>query len=244
MNFYRSCGAIVRPHQSALKFLGISFLIGGLGVAFAAPSTPVRATASKAAKPAKATAAPALSFRVKAEFVYRGEVDDASPGDAMDAKVMVQGQKARLETTVGERPLLVLISPPYLYKLLPRSKTGTRYLLAKMSNNPGLGSLDPQPWLRDPASIRSALKKQGAKRTGAAKLDGVPVEMWTASEFMGRTGQVKAWLRQGDALPLRIEIKSKQLTATAHWRDYQKIAALPVSRFTPSADFRIREAEE
>jgi hypothetical protein len=139
---------------------------------------------------------------------------------------------------------VVLISPPYLYKLLPRSKTGTRYHLSKASKNPGLTSLDPQPWLRNPAAIRENLKKQGAKRVGTAKLEGQPVEIWTASKFMGQSGQVKAILRLSDALPVRVEIKSKQLTATASWHDYKKIKTLPSSQFQPPAGYRIREAEE
>lgn len=194
----------------------------------------------------KATAATpaALSFRVKAQFEYRGDGGDSAPGDALDAKVVAQGKSARLETAVGERPLVVLISPPYLYKLLPRSKTGMRYRLENASKNPGLSSLDPQPWLRNPASIRANLKKQGAKRAGVSKINGQAVEVWTASQFMGQTGQVKAMLRLSDALPVRIEVKSKQLTATASWSDYQKIKSLPASQFQPPAGYRIREAEE
>jgi hypothetical protein len=192
----------------------------------------------------KAPSPQALSFNLKAQFEYRMEGEDAMPADALDAKVMAQGRQARLETSVGERPLVVLISPPYLYKLLPRSKTGTRYLLSKMSNNPGLSSLDPQPWLRDPGAIRENLKKQGAKRVGVTKMNGQAVEIWTATKFMGQNGQVKAFLRATDALPVRMEIKSKQLTATANWSNYQKIKALPSVRFQPPSGYRIREAED
>jgi hypothetical protein len=195
-------------------------------------------------QPSKAKSAPALSFRVNAQFAYHDDEDATAPGDALNARVWVQGGKARLETTVGERPLVVIIAPPYLYKLLPRSKTGTRYKTADAAKNPGLSSLDPQPWLRDPQAIRAALKKQGAKRIGTAKLNGTPVETWSTSQLMGRRGQITAWLRQSDALPVRLEIKSKQLTATANWRDYQKISALPSSQFAPPAGFRIRAAEE
>lgn len=187
---------------------------------------------------------PALSFRVKAQFTYRGNGDEAMPGDALNAKVVAQGQQARLETAVGERPLVVLIAPPYLYKLLPRSKTGTRYPLEKANKNPGLSSLDPQPWLRNPTAIRANLKKQGARRVGTSKMNGQAVEIWSATRFMGQNGQVKAILRLSDALPVRVEIKSKQLTATATWRDYQKVKALPSGHFQPPAGYRIREAEE
>ncbi len=196
------------------------------------------------AAPKTAPPLSALSFRLKAAFQYHVDTEDAMPGDALNAKIVAQGQQARLETSVAERPLVVLVSPPYLYKLLPRSKTGTRYHLSKSSKEPGLSSLDPQPWLRDPASIRENLKKQGAKRTGTAKLQGQAVEIWTSSKFMGQSGQVKAILRLSDALPVRMEIKSKQLTATATWQDYQKIKALPSSQFQPPAGYRIREAEE
>lgn len=198
--------------------------------------------AGKAADAKNST--PALAFRVKAQFSYRGNGEEAMPGDALDAKVVAQGQQARLETKVGERPLVVLISPPYLYKLLPRSKTGMRYQLAKATKTPGLSSLDPQPWLRNPAAIRANLKKQGARRVGTSKVNGEAVEIWSATKFMGQNGQVKALLRLSDALPVRVEIKSKQLTATASWRDYRKVKALPSSHFQPPAGYRIREAEE
>ncbi len=221
MPFFRLCLSAL----TGLLLLGI----GQNTVAVAAP---------------KALAPLTLSFRVKAQFQYSLDAEDATPGDALDAKVVAQGKSARLETSVGERPLVVLISPPYLYKLLPRSKTGTRYQLSKASKNPGLSSLDPQPWLRDPAAIRANLKNQGAKLVGRAKLNGEPVEIWTATKFMGQSGQIKAILRLSDALPVRVEIKSKQLTATASWRDYQKIKTLPSSQFQPPAGYRIREAEE
>ena len=205
---------------------------------------PLATSMAVGAKNSAPTASTALSFRVQAQFSYRGDGDEAMPGDALDAKIVAQGQKARLETKVGERPLVVLISPPYLYKLLPRSKTGMRYPLAKATKNPSLSSLDPQPWLRSPLTIRTTLKNQGAKRIGTSKMNGQAVEVWSASKFMGQNGQVKAFLRLSDALPVRVEIKSKQLTATANWRDYQKLKVLPSSHFQPPAGYRIREAED
>lgn len=228
MHFFRWC-----PNQAIFTRIGLLFFC----LLIAQPSL-VRAA------PKTAPVASALSFRVKAAFQYHVSTEDAVPGDALNAKIVAQGPRARLETSVAERPLVVLIAPPYLYKLLPRSKTGTRYALSKSSKNPGLSSLDPQPWLRNPAAIRENLKKQGAKLSGKAKMNGQPVEIWTASKFMGQSGQVKAILRLSDALPLRVEIKSKQLTATATWHDYQKIKALPVAQFQPPAGYRIRESEE
>ena len=231
---------------SQIGLIALGLMAAWQTVSLAVPkATTPKATTPKATTPkATAISASALSFRVNAAFQYHADVEDAVSGDALNAKVIAQGARARLETSVAERPLVVLISPPYLYKLLPRSKTGTRYHLSKSTQNSGLSSLDPQPWLRNPAAIRDNLKKQGAKRAGIAKLNGQPVEIWTASKFMGQSGQVKAILRLSDALPVRIEIKSKQLTATATWHDYQKIKNLPASQFQPPTDYRIRESEE
>jgi hypothetical protein len=186
----------------------------------------------------------ALSFQVNARFRYQVEEDGDAPEDSLDAKVLAQGQKARIETTVGGRPLVLLFSPPFLYKLLPASKSGTRYRLSDVSKNPGMAGVNPQQWLRDPQSIRAALRGQGAKRAGQADLNGVPVEVWTAQKLMGHSGQVKAWLRRADALPLRLEIKSKALTATATWRNYQRMRTVSSAQFSPPAGFRIRDRQE
>ena len=75
-------------------------------------------------------------------------------------------------------------------------------------------------------------------------MNGQAVEIGSASKFMGQNGQVKAMLRVSDALPMRVEIISNQLTATVNWRDYQKLKALPSSHFQPPAGYRIRSAED
>jgi hypothetical protein len=127
---------------------------------------------------------------------------------------------------------------------LPASKSGTRYRLSDVAKNPSMAGVNPQQWLRDPQSIRAALRQQGAKRAGESTLNGVPVEIWTAQKFAGQTGQVKAWLRRADALPLRLEVKSKMLTATATWRSYQRVRAVSGTQFSPPAGFRIRDRQE
>ncbi len=185
----------------------------------------------------------ALAFHVTARFRYHdGEGGDA-PEDSLDAKVLAQGQKARLETKIGGRPLVMIFAPPFLYKVLPLSKSGTRYPLSGASKNPGLSGFNPQPWLRDPTAIRESLRKQGAVRGADATLNGVPVEVWNARKFMGLSGQVKAWLRRADALPLRLEIQTKALTATATWRDYQRMRAVTNAQFSPPAGFRMRDGQ-
>ena len=206
-------------------------------------AVPSSAAPSRGASSRGASSPGALTFHVNARFRYHAEEGEEMPGDSLDAKVIVQGQRARLETVVGGRPLVMIFAPPFLYKLLPAAKSGTRYRLSEVSKNPGLAGLNPQPWLREPQAIRAALAKLGARRVGEATMNGVPVEIWTAQKFMGRSGQVKAWLRRADALPLKLEMQSKALTATATWRDYQRLSAPQGASFSPPAGFRIREAD-
>ena len=201
------------------------------------------APAQKAKSQPDGKSAGALSFHVTARFRYHDGEDGDAPEDSLDAKVLAQGQKARMETKIGGRPLVMIFAPPFLYKVLPLSKSGTRYPLSDVSKNPGLAGFNPQPWLRDPAAIREALRKQGAKRAADSILNGVPVELWNAQKFMGLSGQVKAWLRRADALPLRLEIQTKALTATATWRDYQRVRAVPGAQFSPPAGFRMRDGQ-
>lgn len=197
--------------------------------------------AKSQAKPGKS--ASALAFHVTARFQYHDSEDSDAPEDSLDAKVLAQGQKARVETKIGGRPLVMIYAAPFLYKLLPMSKSGKRYPLNDVAKNPGLSGFNPQPWLRDPAAIREALRKQGALRVADSTLNGVPVELWKAQKFMGLSGQVKAWLRRADALPLRLEIQTKALTATATWRDYQRVRAVPDAQFSPPSGFRIRDGQ-
>ena len=218
----------------------VPLLLTGL-FALPLPAQTAKAQSKPQSKPVKVESA--LAFHVLARFVYHDAEDGEAPEDSLDAKVLAEGQKARVETKIGGRPLVMIFAPPFFYKLLPASKSGTRYRLSDVSKNGALSGFSPQPWLRDPTAIRAALRKQGAVRAADTMLDGVPVELWNAQKFMGMSGQVKAWLRRADALPLRLEIATKTLTATATWRDYQPVRAVSGTPFSPPAGFRIRDGQ-
>jgi hypothetical protein len=45
-------------------------------------------------------------------------------------------------------------------------------------------------------------------------------------------------------MPLRLEVKSKALAATATWRNYQRLRAASSAQFSPPTGFRIRDRQE
>jgi len=161
----------------------------------------------------------------------------------MDFKVYVQGNRVRLETQAGGRPRIVLYAPPYAYVLIPASKTGQRFRVEALQFANAGANFDFQSWLRNPAALRPWLLKQGAKRTGATRLNQVPVDIYASQKLTGGLQQVKAWLRRGDALPVRLEFQAKNLSGAASWRDYQRGRALSSSLFTVPADYKIRATQ-
>jgi hypothetical protein len=180
-----------------------------------------------------------------ARYSYKDTEEGAGAQQTVNARVHLRGDKARIESTVGGRPLVVLYAAPYAYRLLPSSKTGIRY---KLSAKPGAGglpaNLSPQAILSNPTAIRAAIKKQGARRVGSAKLNGTPVDIYSVSNFRGQGQNAKAWLRRSDALPLRMEMTSPRLNVVASWSDYQRGHNLAPSLFTVPAGYRVRDAAQ
>jgi len=213
--------------------------------AFFAPSADAP---SADAAPATNSASNGLSFDVLARLValQNGKASQMPP-QTFDARVFVKGRNARIETELGDRPVVFLLSPPHLTKLLPQSKAGVRWTIARTGALPGAGSAglanNLQNLMRDPSSLRAALGKSGAKKTGSGNLNGTPVDIYSSANFMGRGQKMTAWLRRGDALPMRAQLVSKTLSSTLSWRNYKR-SALPDTLFRAPAGYNVRDSAE
>ena len=187
----------------------------------------------------KVAPAKSMSFDLTARFSYSGE-GSPMPEQTVAAKIYVAGNRVRVESELAGRPLVVLYAPPYAYRLLPSSKTGVRYRAEALPDltQKIFGTRDVMP---NPQSIRSALQKAGAKRSGGTSLSGTPVDIWSVANFRGKGNSAKAWLRRSDSLPLRFEMNGPKLKAAASWKNYQIGRVLPATLFTVPKNYRISE---
>lgn len=209
-----------------------------MNIARTATSLPLLLAAFSPLSLSPALAAPApdagLTFRVSARVGA-----NSGPQQLVQARVSLRGRAARIETTTAGTPAVVLFTPPYLYRLLPRSKAGVRWKL-DASRPSNVTAFDPQTLLRDPSSLKVALVRGGAKRIGVARLNGTPVEIYQGSNLGGRGQRAKVWLRRSDSLPLRLEASGSQLQIVASWSDYAR-PRLPAALFSAPKEFRVRE---
>lgn len=216
------------------------------GLIVAGAATVAMAGPHGAAPHGNAAAAPTLSFAMTARFAMRESGPNTdTPEQTVSARVYVDGKRIRAESTLGDRQVVYLYTPPLGYKLLPGSRTGLRYHIGSLVKAGDSRSFDPQtllPLLQDPGAIRSSLRQQGARHAGSGQVQGAPVDVYTASRFRGQPVKVKAWLRRSDALPARLELASKKLTVVASWRNYQRGMSLSKSLFTVPAGYHIRDA--
>jgi hypothetical protein len=200
--------------------------------AVAAPATP-------------STSAQALSFQATARFIDRATATGAAmPQQVFAAKVLIKGNRVRIESRLSDQPVVFLYASPYIYKLLPEAKAGVRWRAARPARHllPDMENFDLQTLLRDPAAIRATLRRQGARRVTVTVLNGTPVEVFEARNFRGKGQNVKAWLRRGDALPLRLESNSRTLSTIVSWRNYQR-PHLADSLFQAPAGYNIRNVQ-
>ena len=197
---------------------------------------------------ANAYAAPAkprtLAFSVAAKLISQG----GEEGQTINSKVWTKGNKARIETGLGGHPMVFLISPSYIYKLIPSAKAGVRWTNTQKAQPSG-GGLDLQSLLRNPSQIRSMLKSKGAKFEGSSKMGSTPVDVFVVPLAAGKGGSksraysAKGWLRKSDSLPLRLDIINNAFSAELTWRDYKRDATLADTLFAAPAGYKIREAE-
>lgn len=200
----------------------------------------------------KAEAAPraqALSFAVSGRFIalQNGRNIGGAP-QVLDARVVLSGNRARLETDSQDQTVVFLYAPPYLYKLLPQQRAGVRWKVSSLAGKGGastLGGLDWQNALRRPQNIPAELKKRGAKRVGSAKLNGQLADIYSGTIPAGMAGApstvIKAWLRRGDALPLRVETRSRTLFGVVNWKNYRRAAANE-GLFRVPRDYSLRDS--
>ncbi|RYG70011.1 hypothetical protein EON80_08705 [bacterium] len=192
------------------------------------------------AAPVTSTGVSALTFNVTARLSAGGPA--SGPQQTIQARVLLSGKAARIETTTAGTPAVVLFTPPYVYRLLPSAKAGVRWKL-KPQGGSNLDSLDPQTFLRDPAKLKAELVKGGAKKTGTGVLSKAPVDIYEAKNFKQQGQRVKVWLRSSDSLPLRLETSGSQYKIVASWRDYARPKNLPAALFKAPTGFRVREAQ-
>lgn len=195
---------------------------------------------------AKTRANAGLSFDITARLVslQHGKASDM-PAQTFDARVFLKGNNARVETEIGDRSVIYLLAPPYLTKLLPGAKSGARWRVSRRVAFPGAGGAglgnDLQTLMRDPAALRAALQRSGARLTGRSTLNGTPVDVYNATNFMGGGQKLTAWLRRSDALPVRAQMASKTLFSVLSWSNYRR-GVLPDSLFQAPPNYKVRDS--
>jgi hypothetical protein len=162
---------------------------------------------------------------------------------ATTAKVLLRGERARIETSLGGQKIVMLWLKPYVYRLLPSSKSGVRYKASTPSPElSALGANWPQ-LMNDPARLRASLKAHGARKVGNTKLDGVAAEIYSARKWNGKNQPMKLWLRRADALPLRLETRSGEWNIVIKWSRYVRQPKLAASLFTVPKNYHIRDGQ-
>lgn len=226
---------IARPATFLCRFPAFLPLIA-LGVAaLGAPNLAV-ALAAPVAKAKVPANAQTLSFDVTARVMGLGQL--AGPQQVVQAKVWLRGGAARVESSSGGAPAVVLFTPPYIYRLLPLSKAGVRWKIPP--RQPSVyADFDPQQLLRDPAKLKGVLLRGGAKIVGRGALSGTPVEIYEAKNFGKRGQKAKVWLRRSDSLPVRLEASNGQSAIVASWRNYAR-PKLAAALFSSPPSYRVR----
>jgi len=187
-----------------------------------------------------AQAAPGLGFDVSARLGAGAR--SGVPPQVVQARVLLSGKQARIETSSGGARAIVLYSPPYIYRLLPSDKAGVRWKVSPKSGV-GMSGFDVQQLLRNPSQIRASLLQSGAKLTGKTQIGGVPVDVFEMARPGARISHLKAFLRRADSLPMRFEAQSGGLNVVATWSKYARIANVSPSQFAPPKDYAIRQSQ-
>jgi hypothetical protein len=238
---------VTRARTATLAFfVGATPMLGAIAVlpgmarpALAAPPRPVLGRPASG-RPASGKAQP-LTFNVAARITAMGPNGKAAgPAQTINAQVALNGPKARVQTLVNEQPVVVLYAPPYVYRLLPKTRSGVKWKLSS-ANKSMVSAFNPEQLLRDPTQLRTALLKGGAKRTANGALQGVPSEIYEIKGAPGRIQNLKMWLRRSDSLPLRLEAKGQGFQVVTTWTSYARPRVLKDVLFTPPARYNIRE---
>ena len=220
-------------NRKSLIYMGATFLIASSFFASHAQAAP---------------ASNALQFDVAARIVVlkNSKPDTDLPPQTIAANVAIKGQNARVETESRSKPVVFLVSPSTLTKLLPSQKAGVKWKIDTRAwtspTTKGATSstrLTVQTLMSDPSAIRASLIQNGARKTGSARLNGTLVDIYSATKFGGRSQKLTAWLRRSDALPLRVQTLSPTLSSTLSWTNYRR-SNLGDSFFRAPAGYSIR----
>ena len=213
---------------STSTFCLLGVLAGGVAVV----STPVQAAPTSN-----------LTFNLNARVAPTSSNAGFS-GQTLQARVLLHGNRTRVETTFGGQKSVTLVAPPYIYRLLPTSKAGVRWKMdgSRKQSMGGLG-LDPQELVRNPGKIRALLTQNGAKRVSSSTLNGTPVDVYAINKTNDKLSNAKAYLRKSDGLPLRLEAEGTGLRVTAVWSNYARPQNLPASLFRAPQGYKIRDAK-
>lgn len=199
---------------------------------------------SLAVSAAAVCAAPAsqsgIGFNMTARITATGQ--NQLPPQTIEAKVLLSGSKARIDTKTASSRSVTLFTPPYIYTLLPSEKAGVRYQMPK-SRGDALAGGNLQSMLRDPSKIRAALLQGGAKRTGSTVLNGVPVDIFDFAKPTKGFSKGRAWIRRSDSLPARMEATRGGIKIAASWSGYTKLASVSAAQFAPPKGFAIRNSQ-
>ena len=186
---------------------------------------------------AHAAGVPSLSFNITARF---SSVQRAGAQRDMKARVYLRGQTVRVETKVASQQTVLLLVPPYGYRLLPETKTGVRYKTNSLFPEIERFAFSWKDMLASPRQIRHLAGTRGAKKIGTAMLGGTQTDIYTASRWNGRPLKIKFWLRQSDALPVRMESTEDGIKAIVLWTDYRRDGVASSLMAVPK-NYRIRD---
>jgi hypothetical protein len=203
----------------------------------------IAAACFTAPRPLSAATPATLSFNVNVHATQGMQTTRA-----MSAKVLLRGERVRIEN--GDNPKIVTLwVAPYLYRLLPNSRSGVR---SRSQDLPVMAGAVPN-WTtlwQQPTRIRSVLKAKGARKIATPILNGVATEVYTAKNWQSmntptgnvRLQNVRLWLRRSDALPVKLESSASGWKVVATWNNYQRNPKLSSSLFEVPKGFRIRDA--
>ncbi len=194
---------------------------------------------------AQAAPVPNLTFDISANVTATGTGTGAGGlGQKLRARVLLHGNRTRVETTYAGQKSVTLVAPPYIYRLLPASKAGVRWKLdgSRTKSFDALG-LDPQELIRNPGKIRALLLQNGAKRSGSSVLNGAAVDVYTVNKPGEQLSQARAFLRKSDALPLKLEATGQGLKVVALWSNYARPKDLAADLFRAPKGYRIRDSK-
>ncbi len=191
----------------------------------------------------EAAPVPNLTFDIEAKVTTSGGGVGAL-GQKLRARVLLHGNRTRVETTYAGQKSVTLVAPPYIYRLLPKSKAGVRWKMngSRAQSFDALG-LDPQELIRNPGKIRALLLQNGAKRVGSSTLNGTAVEVYTLNKPKEQLSSARAYLRKSDSLPLKLEAAGQGLKVLALWSNYARPKSLPASLFSAPRNYKIRDAK-